>query len=108
LFDLASLTAAYEALPDKTKAFIADKEMEHPYPYSGKNLGGMTGRKLDVVIHPMVRDLVGGQKALFISPLMAISSAWTRRRAMRSSRNCSNSQLAARSPTSTNGGWETR
>jgi alpha-ketoglutarate-dependent taurine dioxygenase len=63
----ASLVAAYEALPEKTKVFIANKAMEHPYPNSGKNLGGMTGRKLDVVIHPLVRELMGGQKALLFS-----------------------------------------
>jgi alpha-ketoglutarate-dependent taurine dioxygenase len=64
----ASMVAAYEALPDATKALIADKEMEHPYPNSGKRVKGWEGRKLDVVVHPLVRRIPGGQLALFVSP----------------------------------------
>jgi alpha-ketoglutarate-dependent taurine dioxygenase len=64
----ASMAAAYEALSDDMKAKIGDLRMEHPYPNSGKTVEGWQGRKLDVVVHPLVRQIPGGQKALFVSP----------------------------------------
>jgi alpha-ketoglutarate-dependent taurine dioxygenase len=64
----ASMVAAYEALPASTKALIADKKMEHPYPNSGKQVKGWQGTRIDVVQHSMVRHLPDGQKALFVSP----------------------------------------
>jgi alpha-ketoglutarate-dependent 2,4-dichlorophenoxyacetate dioxygenase len=64
----ASMVAAYEALPAATKALIADKTMEHPYPNSGKQVKGWQGTRIEVTRHPLVRLLPDGQKALFVSP----------------------------------------
>lgn len=64
----ASMAAAYQALPDKTKAQIAGKQMGHPYPNSGKTVKGWKGTELEVQLHPLVREIPGGQKALFLSP----------------------------------------
>jgi alpha-ketoglutarate-dependent taurine dioxygenase len=64
----ASMVAAYEALPPETKAMIAGKIMEHPYPNSGKQVKGWQGTRIEVTQHPLVRHLPEGQKALFVSP----------------------------------------
>jgi alpha-ketoglutarate-dependent 2,4-dichlorophenoxyacetate dioxygenase len=64
----ASMVAAYEALPAETKAIIAGKIMEHPYPNSGKQVKGWQGTRIEVTQHPLVRHLPQGQKALFVSP----------------------------------------
>jgi alpha-ketoglutarate-dependent taurine dioxygenase len=64
----ASMVAAYEALPAETRAVIADKKMEHPYPNSGKQVKDWQGARIEVTQHPLVRLLPDGQKALFVSP----------------------------------------
>ncbi len=64
----SSMVAAFEALPEETRERIGSLSMEHPYPNSGKTVAGWTGRELEVQKHPMVRNLPGGQKALFLSP----------------------------------------
>ena len=63
-----SMVAAYEALPEDTRGKIAGLEMEHPYPNSGKAVKGWEGRKIEVVRHPLVRQIPGGGRALFLSP----------------------------------------
>jgi taurine dioxygenase len=64
----ASMAAAYRALSSDMKARIAKLRMGHPYPNSGKKIQGWQGRELEVVVHPLVREIPGGQKALFVSP----------------------------------------
>ena len=64
----ASMVAAYEALPQNLKKLIADKKMEHPYPYSGMKVKDWKGTEIEVVTHAMVRNIPGGLKALYLSP----------------------------------------
>ncbi|MFS0736614.1 TauD/TfdA family dioxygenase [Sphingomonas sp. 1P06PA] len=64
----SSMAAAYKALPEETRRKIDGREMEHPYPNSGKAVKGWTGRAIEVVRHPLVRQIPGGDKALFLSP----------------------------------------
>jgi len=63
----ASMVNAYEALSPALKARIANLKMEHPYPNSGQKVKDWQGTKVDLVVHPLVREIPGGQKALFIS-----------------------------------------
>ncbi|NWK97431.1 hypothetical protein DM806_17505 [Sphingobium lactosutens] len=64
----ASMVAAYEALPQERKAFLADKAMEHPYPGNSKKVKDWEGVRHEVVAHPIVRELPNGKRALFFSP----------------------------------------
>lgn len=63
----ASMVAVYEALSDDTKALIADKAMYHPYPSQNNKVKGWEATKFEPAIHPLVRELPDGQKALFLA-----------------------------------------
>ncbi|MCW1432268.1 TauD/TfdA dioxygenase family protein [Novosphingobium sp. JCM 18896] len=63
----ASTVAAYEALPDATKARIAGLEMSHPYPSQHKKTADWKAQQFEEVHHPLARPIPGGKTALFLA-----------------------------------------
>lgn len=62
-----SMVAAYAALSDEMKARIADLKMTHPYPSQNNKVKDWEATKFEAAIHPLVRQLPGGQTALFLA-----------------------------------------
>jgi len=62
-----SMVAAYEALPAATKAALAGRRMTHPYPNRSLKVKDWKGVDLDVVAHPVVREIPGGRRSLFLA-----------------------------------------
>lgn len=62
-----SMVAAYEALPQEMKDRLAGMEMTHPYASENLKADGWEGTKVGATVHPIVRDIPGGKKALFLA-----------------------------------------
>ncbi|MDX3911761.1 MAG: TauD/TfdA family dioxygenase [Sphingobium sp.] len=63
----ASMVAAYENLSQDMKDRLEGLEMTHPYASENKAADGWEGTKLGATVHPLVRTIPGGQKALFLA-----------------------------------------
>lgn len=63
----ASMVAAYEALPQEKKGLLAGKQKSHPYPNSQLKVKDWDGVKIEASVHPVVRELPDGRKALFLA-----------------------------------------
>lgn len=63
----ASTVAAYEALPEAMKDKIADLHMTHPYPSRKKKTDDWEATQFEEVTHPLVREIPGGKKSLFLA-----------------------------------------